>query len=45
MDILSFGVISIDKIGISQNILDDTSMDALKYAVTRFYGPSINTPR
>ena len=39
------GKIVIDKIGIEQKILSETSMDALKYGVTWFWGPNVNNPR
>ena len=37
------GKIVIDKINITSYILGETSDDSLKYGVTKFYGPEINT--
>ena len=39
------GKLVIDKLGVTQKILDTTADEALKLGVTKFWGPDINEPR
>ena len=39
------GKIVIEKLGVTQKIFEDTTKEALKIGVTKFWGPDLNEPR